>query len=111
MKFYFDFKHQERRNEESVKYSSLESRFLGDVFKTSLDTDNTLNSYDGKFMFVFCQKILTLPLLPLVEFYSKLLSGIFETIHASFNLVVLKDAFHFIRISEMEFFQIEYLLS
>lgn len=36
------FANQERRSEDGVKYSSLESRFLGDVFKTSLD-DNTPN--------------------------------------------------------------------
>lgn len=44
MKFYFEF--QERRVEDSVKYSSLESRFLGDVFKSPADSDN-INNYDG----------------------------------------------------------------
>ena len=44
MKFYFEF--QDRRVEDSVKYSSLESRFLGDVFKSPADSDN-INNYDG----------------------------------------------------------------
>lgn len=44
MKFVFDFK--ERRNGDGVKYSALESRFFGDVFKSSLDND--LSGYDGK---------------------------------------------------------------
>ena len=45
MKLYFDFK--ERRSEDGVKYSSLESRFLGDVFKSALDSDS-ISSYDGE---------------------------------------------------------------
>ena len=45
MKFYFNFK--ERRSEDGVKYSSLESRFLGDVFKSALDSDS-ISSYDGE---------------------------------------------------------------
>lgn len=45
MKYYFNF--QERRNDDGVKYSSLESRFLGDVFKSALDSDN-IASYDGE---------------------------------------------------------------
>lgn len=41
------FSNQERRNnEESMKYSSLESRFLGDVFKSTLENDN-MPSYDA----------------------------------------------------------------
>ena len=36
---------QDRRNEDVVKYSSLESRFLGDVFKSPLDND--MIRYDG----------------------------------------------------------------
>ena len=44
MKLYFNF--QDRRGDDSVKYSSLESRFLGDVFKSPIDSDN-LNNYDG----------------------------------------------------------------
>lgn len=55
MKFCFDF--QERRNnEDGMKYSSLESRFLGDVFKSTLDNDN-LPSYDGKLFFKICSQI------------------------------------------------------
>lgn len=40
------FSNQERRNDDGVKYSSLESRFLGDVFKSALDSDN-IASYDA----------------------------------------------------------------
>ena len=44
MKFYWNFK--ERRSEDGMKYSSLESRLLGDVFKSTLENDN-LPGYDG----------------------------------------------------------------
>lgn len=37
---------QDRRGEDSMKYSSLESRFLGDVFKSPMDSEN-LNNYDA----------------------------------------------------------------
>jgi hypothetical protein len=47
---FFKFLQQDRRGEDSVKYSSLESRFLGDVFKSPVDSEN-LNGYDGMFVF------------------------------------------------------------
>lgn len=39
------FSNQERRSGDGVKYSALESRFFGDVFKSSLDND--LSGYDA----------------------------------------------------------------
>lgn len=39
------FFQQDRRLEDGMKYSSLESRLLGDVFKSTLDNDS---SYDSK---------------------------------------------------------------
>ncbi|XP_066926879.1 cytoplasmic polyadenylation element-binding protein 4-like [Clytia hemisphaerica] len=42
----FSSNHQDRRGEDGMKYSSLESRFLGDVFKSPIDSDN-LNNYDA----------------------------------------------------------------
>ena len=50
MRFNFNFK--ERRSGDGVKYSALESRFFGDVFKSSLDND--LSGYDGKFI-ILCK--------------------------------------------------------
>ena len=50
MKFYLNFK--ERRNEDGMKYSSLESRFLGDVFKSTLENDTNMPGYDGALIFV-----------------------------------------------------------
>lgn len=49
MRLHFEF--QDRRVEESVKYSSLESRFLGDVFKSTAESEN-INNYDGMLVFV-----------------------------------------------------------
>uniref|UniRef100_T2M8Q1 Cytoplasmic polyadenylation element-binding protein 3 n=1 Tax=Hydra vulgaris TaxID=6087 RepID=T2M8Q1_HYDVU len=45
---------QERRNEDIVKYSSLESRFLGDVFKSPLDND--MIRYDAFMQYASNQK-------------------------------------------------------
>ena len=42
---------QDRRGGDGVKYSALESRFFGDVFKSSLDND--LSGYDGKRLYPF----------------------------------------------------------
>lgn len=39
------FPHQEKRSEEGTRYSSLESRLLGDVFKSSLDNDSSYDSF------------------------------------------------------------------
>lgn len=50
---FFNFPQQDRRGEDSVKYSSLESRFLGDVFKSSMESEANLNSYDGMLVFLF----------------------------------------------------------